>query len=179
MITTKPFDYLLNVLDDWYKQQTSFGIFTSKKTKEDVIAQVDAIYNTLITEPVWVCYNSVVIDYDIKTLEQSSFDATEMYILDLRINDKYSNNMYTNIDLSPPPVLAIPKNMGDDFFNGHKTISLISTIYGFINPKDNAISQVNAIPNVLLSIVGMSDKDAMMELYTRKCIQCTNEFIIN
>lgn len=179
MVAVKTYDSMLEFLDNWYKQQTSFSLLTSKKTKEDVIAQVGTLYNTLIERPVWISRDYIPITYVIKSLELTSFGNIDMYILDLRVDDIYDIGAYSNVELSSPPVIVIPKDIGDTFFKGEDVICLHSTVYGYVNPKDSSISHLNAVPDILASIVGFLDEDIVMEKYTQKCIQCTNEFIIN
>lgn len=179
MIAVKSYDSMLEILDDWYKEKTSFGLLTSKKKKENIILQVGALYDILIKRPVWVSYDSVDITYGVKSLEPTSFANTDMYILDLRLEDSYDVGTLTNVNLSPPPVIIIPKDIGDTFFKDRDTVTLRSTVYGYTNPKVNAISHLIAVPDILVSIVGFFDEDTVMEKYAQLCIQCTNEFVVD
>lgn len=179
MIAVKSYDSMLKTLDAWYKKQTSFGFLTPKKTKENIILQVGALYNILIERPVWISYNSVDITYDVKSLESTSSANIDMHILDLRIEDSCDVGTLTNVNLSPPPVIAIPKDIGNTFFKDRDTVTLRSTVYGYTNPKVNAISHLIAVPDILVSIVGFFDEDVVMEKYAKLCIQCANEFVVD
>lgn len=179
MIAMKSYKFMLDTLGDWYKKQTSFGLLTSKKTKENIISQVDALYNNLIERPVWISFDSVSVTYGVKSLEPISFADTDMYILDLRVEDVYGVGILTTAELLPPPVVVISKDIGDTFFKNEDTVSLHSTVYGYINPKAIAISHINTVPNILIPTVGFFDEEAVMDKYSQRCIQCVNEFVVD